>query len=467
MRALVYLRISKDPTGLQAGVSRQREDCERRCLERGWTIVAEHADNDMSASSGRRRPGFEAMLDAIERREADVIVAWSLDRLQRNRRDELRLYELCKARRATLSLINGPELDFTTATGEMVADQLGMVARFEVRMKSDRQVRQQEQAAASGRRVGGRRPFGYEQDGVTVRPAEAAAVVAGYDALLAGVPLAQIARDWNAAGHVTGQARWKGAHKGQPSPWRADSVRTVLLNPRYAGKRAHKGQVIADAVWPALVGEQTWQAARALLTDAGRRSGPRGNARALLSSLALCGVCGAPVQAGGAARVGVRGYRCSGSTGHFARKAEPVDDFVSAVMVARLSQADAAELLVDHEKPDVDALRTEALAIRQRLDSLATDFADGSLTASQLRAATARARSRLAAVEAQMADAGRVDVLGPLVAAEDVQAVWDGLSKARRRAAIDALATVRLHPVGRGVRTFRPETVSIEWKGAA
>jgi hypothetical protein len=29
---------------------------------------------------------------------------------------------------------------------------------------------------------------------------------------------------------------------------------------------------------------------------------------------------------------------------------------------------------------------------------------------------------------------------------------------------VDALMTIRLHPVGRGVRTFRPETIDIEWK---
>lgn len=463
MRAILYLRISQDKTGLQAGVTRQREDCEKRCRDRGWTIVAEHVDNDMSASSGKRRPGFEAMLQAVDRGDAEVVVAWSLDRLQRNRRDELRLYETCKARKATLSLINGPELDFTTATGEMVADQLGMVARFEVRMKSDRQARQQEQAAAAGARVGGRRPFGYEQDGTTVRPAEAAAVVDGFNALLSGVPLGQIARDWNAAGHVTGQKRWKGERRGEPSPWRADSVRAVLTNPRYAGKRAHRGQVVADAVWPALVDESTWQAVRFILGDPTRRHGPNGSARALLSGLAVCGVCGAPAQSGGAARPGIRGYRCSAGA-HFARMAVPVDEFVTAVMVERLSRPDAAELLVNHKKPDLDALRTEAVALRARLDTLATDFADGSLTASQLRAATGRARARLAAVESAMADAGRVDVLGPLVAAADVAAAWDGLSIARRRAVVDTLAVVRLHPVGRGTRTFRPESVRIEWR---
>jgi DNA invertase Pin-like site-specific DNA recombinase len=461
MRAIVYLRISKDRTGLEAGVSRQREDCERRCRERGWTLVAEHADNDMSATTGRRRPGFEAMLNALQAGEADVVVAWALDRLQRNRRDELRLYDACRTMGASMSLVNGPDIDFTTATGRYLADNLGSLARLEVELKSDRQVRQQEQAAAQGRRVGGRRPFGYEQDGTTIREAEAAAVRDGYDALLAGVPLAAIAREWNARGLTTGQNN----RQGQPSPWRADSVRHVLLNPRYAGQRAHKGQVIGEAVWPALVEETTWQATVATLTDAGRRSGARGRPQALLTGIALCGICGAPVQAGGAARPGVRGYRCGGSMGHFARMAEPVEEFVSALMVGRLSRVDASDLLVDSNKPDVDALRTEAVALRKRLEALAVDFADGELTTSQIKAATRRVRARLSEVETEMADAGRVDVLGPLVAAADVSAAWDALTTARRRAVIDTLATVKLHPVGRGTRTFRPETVGIEWKG--
>lgn len=463
MRAIVYTRISKDRAGEAAGVTRQREDCERRCRERGWEIVTVETDNDVSATKARKRPGFESMLRAVDEGQAEVVVAWSLDRLQRSRRDELRLYELCRDRGAVLSLVNGADLDFSTAAGRFVADSLGSVARLEVEMKSDRQRAQQEQAASQGKRVGGRRPFGYEQDGETVREVEAGAVRAGYDAVLSGVPLAQIAREWNAAGLTTGQTRWKGEQKGQPSPWRADAVRHVLLNPRYAGKRALRGQVVGDAVWPALVPEETWQATHALLTDHTRRSGPRNTARALLSGLALCGVCGSPVIAGGAARPGIRGYRCGGSMGHFARKAEPVDEFVSAVVVARLSRPDAVDLLTDHERPDVEALRGEAVALRSRLDSLAVDFADGSLTASQLRIATGRVRGRLAAVEATMADAGRVDVLGPLVAAEDVAAVWERLPVARRRAVIDALMVVRLQPVGRGTRDFRPETVTIEW----
>jgi hypothetical protein len=67
--------------------------------ERGWTIVAERADNDLSSFTGRRRPGFEAMVKAMDE-EAEIVIAWPLERLQRNRHDELKLHEVYKTWRA-------------------------------------------------------------------------------------------------------------------------------------------------------------------------------------------------------------------------------------------------------------------------------------------------------------------------------------------------------------------------------
>ena len=42
--------------GDMLAVDRQREDCAKLCTDRGWTWI-EFMDNDISASSGRRRPG--------------------------------------------------------------------------------------------------------------------------------------------------------------------------------------------------------------------------------------------------------------------------------------------------------------------------------------------------------------------------------------------------------------------------
>ena len=44
----------------------------------GWTVAAEFADNGISGSKGRdRRPGLDAMMQAVARREVDVVMAWS------------------------------------------------------------------------------------------------------------------------------------------------------------------------------------------------------------------------------------------------------------------------------------------------------------------------------------------------------------------------------------------------------
>jgi hypothetical protein len=72
---------------------------------------------------------------------------------------------------------------------------------------------------------------------------------------------------------------------------------------------------------------------------------------------------------------------------------------------------------------------------------------------------------RLAAIDKELADAGRVDILGPLVGAADVLAAWDALSTSRKRAVLDILMTVVIHPPGRGTRNFDPATVELIPKG--
>ena len=61
-RAVLYLRISDDPTGLAAGVDRQRADCLRLAEREGLEVVAEYVDNDRSAILGQDPSSFERML---------------------------------------------------------------------------------------------------------------------------------------------------------------------------------------------------------------------------------------------------------------------------------------------------------------------------------------------------------------------------------------------------------------------
>jgi hypothetical protein len=141
---------------------------------------------------------------------------------------------------------------------------------------------------------------------------------------------------------------------------------------------------------------------------------------------------------------------------------EPVDDYVTEVTLARLTQPDAAALWKP-ELPDASELMAEADTLRRRRDDIAADYGDGVMTRDQFRTANARVLNRLAEIESQIAAAGSASPLA-IVAAEDVRVTWQGLSVARRRGIIAALMTPVLHLPGRGTRTFRPETIEIRWK---
>ena len=144
----------------------------------------------------------------------------------------------------------------------------------------------------------------------------------------------------------------------------------------------------------------------------------------------------------------------------------PVEDFITRLVVGRLSRADAADLVaVPEGGPDVAALREEAAAIRRNLEEMAADRALGLITRPQLLAATGRANLRLEEIGAELEHAARENVLAPLVAAENAAEVWEGLDLSRKRAVIKTLMSITLHSPGRGARlAFDPATVEVTWR---
>jgi site-specific DNA recombinase len=312
-------------------------------------------------------------------------------------------------------------------------------------------------AAAAGKPTGGPRAFGYESDGLRVRPDEAKHLRAAYASLVAGGSLGGIAAELNRNG-----VRTIFGNTWSPTP-----LRGVLKNPRYAGLRAYKGDIIGAAVWPAIVDRDTFDAAQAILALPQRRASkvPRAR-RFLLPNLARCGVCGGPV--GGPVRTGrthrgVRTYRCE--RWHLARAADPVDDYVVAVVLERLSRPDAVDLL-QATGPDLAVYRERSQAIRERLDALAVALEEGILSLGAVRKSSERLRASLAESEAELAALSRGDVLAPLVNAVDHSAVWEALDLDRKRSIIDVLMTVTLDSPGRGRHAFDPSTVRIAWKSS-
>ena len=146
------------------------------------------------------------------------------------------------------------------------------------------------------------------------------------------------------------------------------------------------------------------------------------------------------------------------------REASFCDWRVSERVIARLSRDDARDLLIDDRRPDMGRLRAEADILRMRLTQLAEAFADGTLSAAQLRAGTERLRGNLADVEAQMAHVDRAPLLADLVTADDVRQAWEAIGLDRQRAVISLLYEVTLLPHGRGRAPVSIESVRMEAK---
>ena len=64
-------------------MERQIKDCKALCADRGWIVAEVFIDNDVSATSGKRRPEYQRLLRAIESGDIDAVAVWDLDRLTR------------------------------------------------------------------------------------------------------------------------------------------------------------------------------------------------------------------------------------------------------------------------------------------------------------------------------------------------------------------------------------------------
>lgn len=479
----IYLRISEDREGDELKVETQFEKLLQLFLARGFSLDRRHicVDNDMSAKTAGTRPDFLRLLEVIKQGGVKVVGARDMFRLTRNRGDQLALFEPAEKAGVLLVFTSGADIDMGSPSGQIIADVLAAIARGEISVKGDRHRDENLAAARRGEPPSGPVPLGFNDDRVTHHPEQAELVRQAYADLLAGATLAGIARKLNAAGMRSGKTRWARGKEGQPCAWSPNSVRHMLLAPRNAGLRAHKGEILGKAVWDPIVPEDTWRDAVELLTDPGRQH-RKPTPRHLLSGIASC-PCGEFVNAGRSGRTGDHGftYRCSlkdkasvdqEATGtavpvHVARRGDHADAWIGQLVVERLSRDDAAELLLrPHDGPSVTELHAERARLRGKLETLTRQWmADKDANDVEYQAGKRFAREQLQLLNEQIDEMGQYNVLAPLIYAEDVEAAWLELMPDRKRAVIEVLfERITLLPPGRGARNFNPATVVEVWR---
>jgi DNA invertase Pin-like site-specific DNA recombinase len=409
----VYVRISEDPTGRGLGVERQERECREVADRLGLTVAEVFTDNDLSATSGKKRPAFERLLAS----PYDVWIVWHLDRLVRVSRDLERVLDRGVTVHAATS---AGALDLSTPTGRMNARIGTVVATFEGEHKAERQRAANAQRARDGLPQWSARPYGFERDG-THRPDEAARLRQAYADIIDGKSLSAVGRDMGM----------------NPS-----SARYVLLHPRNIARRVYKGQDVGPATWQPVVQVETFNAAVAVLTNPARNAGGR-TPKYLLAGIAYT-PAGDRVRTTKNRARNRPAYRGPGAQ----RAVAVVDQYVSAWTVSLLAMPGAREVLTEREGPDMDALRAE----RADLMARRSEWLTSGMRPADVALALAPLDARLSEVEAALVDGTRADVFGDLwdeIHDPDTAPTerFDALPLHRRRAIIEALwARITLRP---------------------
>lgn len=148
--AALYARVSTDGQTTENQLRELRQVATRM----GWKVVGEYVDHGVSGTKGRdQRPRFDALCKAAVRREFDVVMAWSVDRLSRSLQHLIDFLGEVHAKGVDLYL-HKQGIDTTTPAGKAMFQMCGVFAEFERAMIQERVKSGLARAVARGVRLG-------------------------------------------------------------------------------------------------------------------------------------------------------------------------------------------------------------------------------------------------------------------------------------------------------------------------
>jgi site-specific DNA recombinase len=254
----------------------------------------------------------------------------------------------------------------------------------------------------------------------------------------------------------------------------------VIRSARIAGLREHKGEIIGPAVWDGIITVE--QRNQVLARFAARQaSGRRAPRRYLLSGLLRCGRCGTPLYTstqhvmsttnGGQVRRSRR-YSCMSGPDHngcgkLTIVAEPVEQIITAAVLARLDSPQLADTLAGRVAADeqLAQLQEQLDADQEKLDELAGLYADGAITAREWMAARVPVETRIKTVSRQISDQTTAPILDGLIGnGAQLSQSWETLNLDRQHAIIRAvLDFATILPGRRGAQSVALERVQPQW----
>lgn len=479
-QVVVYLRISEDRTGAEAGVDRQRQDCLAFCHRLGVENPAVFMDNDISAYGNKKRPGYLELLERVKLGPSRI-VAWHVDRLYRKPRELEDLIDLVESHPIRIETVKGGAFDLNAHEGRLMARQLVAIASYESGHKADRIRRANRQKAERGEWHGAPK-YGYGLGGVLI-PEEAMIIREIADRFLAGQSVRQI-------------TMWLNRDSGPVSPskgksrlniWHASTVKSILCSARISGQRAYEptaprgGEpqggrtILGPGNWEAIITPEETERIRAVFQNPDRRVGR--SAKSMLAGIISCGKCGNTLVTGGwrsgqTAPSKQHFYRClplpgRPERGGLSASAAGVEAVVTEAIIRRLA-ATTLPNMAPGEDGGVAAAMVQITSARQRMEDMARDYGAGILTRAELHAAKTAAQHSIAEAERLLGRTSKSAALKGIPIGDEValRRAWESeWSIPQKRAIIAALVdTLVILPLPKGGARFRPERVQITFK---
>ena len=147
-RAALYARVSTSDKGQNPET--QLRQLRKYAADRGFRVAGKFVDQ----ASGRTedRPSYQEMMQAIRRREVDVLVVFRLSRLARSLRALVTLSAELEALGVDLVSLN-ESIDTTTPQGRLLFGIMASLAQFESDLIADNVKAGMARARAQGRRI--------------------------------------------------------------------------------------------------------------------------------------------------------------------------------------------------------------------------------------------------------------------------------------------------------------------------
>ena len=300
-RAVSYIRVSTREQAQRGGseegfsLPAQREANKRKAQSMGALVVKEFADRGESARSANR-PELQKMLAYLkEDGGIDYVIVHKLDRLARNRADDVEINRAFEE--AGVRLVSTSENIDQTPGGMLLHGIMSSIAEFYSRNLANEVIKGMGEKARNGGTLG-KAPLGYvnvrgrDENGREVRTValdeERAPLVrlAFTEYATGNWTVRQLAEHLNNRGLTIPPTARK-----PTNPVSVRLLQTLLRNPYYKGVISFQGVEYAGAHEP-LVDAATWQTVQDILTAHANGERQRMHNHHLKSTI-VCGLCGA------------------------------------------------------------------------------------------------------------------------------------------------------------------------------